>query len=66
LRASYGQDDATADELRKEIMRHQDVLVDGGDLSAFLVPKRIANTVSVSDERGGEQRKPRLKPPYPC
>jgi hypothetical protein len=40
------KDDATADELREEIMRHLGVLVDGGvlDLGELLAPKRrIAN-----------------------
>ena len=40
------KDDATADELRKEIMQHLAVLVDGGilDLEALPPPKRrIAN-----------------------
>jgi hypothetical protein len=40
------KDDATADELREEIMWHLGVLVDGGilDLEALLAPKRrIAN-----------------------
>ena len=40
------KDDATADELREEIMRRLGVLVDGGvlDLGELLAPKRrIAN-----------------------
>jgi hypothetical protein len=40
------KDDATADELREEIMRHLGVLIDGGvlDLEELLAPKRrIAN-----------------------
>jgi hypothetical protein len=40
--------DATADELRQEIMYHVGVLVDGGvlDLEALLAPKRGSHRIS--------------------